>query len=91
MSWAEIQVKDYALAYEMYRDYQDNDRFGDHDAGWLLNATDTLKEENDRFQTANYQLSHNLKARGYLRQHLERLFIEAWGKTVLKISPSTWL
>lgn len=46
VSWAEIQFKDNALAYEMYR-Y--NDRFGDHDAGWLLNATDILKEENDRF------------------------------------------
>ena len=41
--------------------YQDNDKFRDHGTCWLSD-TDALKEENDRFSSANYQLS--LKAKG---------------------------
>lgn len=31
---------------------------------WLLSETDALKGENDRLGSANYQLCHNMKARG---------------------------
>ena len=41
--------------------YQDNDKFRDPGTCWLSD-TDALKEENDRFSSANYQLS--LKAKG---------------------------
>lgn len=36
----------------------------DHGASWLLNDADALKEENDTFGSANYQLGHNMKTKG---------------------------
>lgn len=42
--------------------YKDNYKLRNHGAGWLLSANDALKEENDRFRSANYQFSHNIKA-----------------------------
>lgn len=58
--WAGIQVGGDALAHAMDRDIRISSKFRDHGTCWLSD-TDALKEENDRFSSANYQLS--LKAK----------------------------